>query len=148
MTPKSLIGYAFNAFYILIIAFFILRSISLIRRDDRYREKIRETKSRVRNMGLLVLDPGSNRAIQKGDFIHLKNGLSFGRGEENSIVLSDPFISNQHTRFFVHNGRYVIEDLNSKNGTVLNRDRLLKKTYLRPDDIITIGTAMFRVMNK
>ena len=148
MTLEKLIGLAFNSFYILILTFFILRAITLIKRDNNYREKLKQKRTYTKNIGLLVLDAGSNRAFQKGDFIHLKNGLTFGRDESNSIIMTDPFISSQHTRFFIHNGRFVIEDLNSKNGTILNKDRLLKKTYLRNDDIITNGTSIFRVMNR
>lgn len=148
MTLDKITGLAFNTFYILILIFFILRSITLIRRDNNYREKLKENRDVARTMGLLVLDAGSNRAFMKGDFIHLKNGMTLGRSEDNSIIMTDPFISSHHTRFFLHNGRFVIEDMNSKNGTILNKDRLLKKTYLRNDDIITVGTSIFRVISR
>lgn len=47
----------------------------------------------------------------------------------------------------MHEGRYVIEDLDTTNGTKLNQHRLEQKTYLRVNDLITLGSTVLRVIN-
>lgn len=148
MTLDNIIAFIFTSFYILVLVFFILRALSLMKRENKYKEALKINKQNTRKWGLVVLEPGANRTLRRNDFIQLRNGLTIGRNETNTIILTDPYISNEHTRFFIHNGRFVIEDLNSKNGTMLNKDRLLKKTFLRNDDIVTIGTTIFRVISR
>ena len=72
--------------------------------------------------------------------------MTLGRQSDNSIVLQDPFISIHHVRFFIRDGRYVIEDLGSTNGTLLNKERLIHKTYLKVNDLITLGSTVLRVI--
>jgi hypothetical protein len=55
--------------------------------------------------------------------------------------------SRQHAFINYEDGRLVIEDLNSSNGTFVNRTRLYpgQKRVLQPNDVIQIGTVQMRV---
>lgn len=57
--------------------------------------------------------------------------------------------SRQHALIHTENGILVIEDLNSSNGTFINRTRLYpgQKRVLNVNDIIQIGTVQMRVLN-
>lgn len=57
--------------------------------------------------------------------------------------------SRQHALIHVENGSLVIEDLNSSNGTFINRTRLYpgQKRVLNVNDIIQIGTVQMRVLS-
>ncbi len=78
-----------------------------------------------------------------------------GRSDETptDIDLSDQevptkaYASRQHARVIYENGTMYIEDLNSANGTFLNRTRLVphERKPLKTGDYIQTGTVMFQV---
>jgi pSer/pThr/pTyr-binding forkhead associated (FHA) protein len=55
--------------------------------------------------------------------------------------------SRQHALILFENGVMTIEDLNSANGTFVNRAKLAPgtKQTLKPDDVIQIGTVQLKV---
>jgi len=67
-----------------------------------------------------------------------KDEIVIGRNAENNIVIENLAVSKQHARIVKQDGAYYIEDLNSTNGTYLNKIRITKKD-LKNNDIITIG---------
>jgi pSer/pThr/pTyr-binding forkhead associated (FHA) protein len=56
--------------------------------------------------------------------------------------------SRQHALITFEEGGMVIEDLNSSNGTFVNRNRIYpgQKTPLKPNDVIQIGTVQMKVV--
>lgn len=66
--------------------------------------------------------------------------MTIGRGADCQVTLSDPLVSRQHVRIFVGSDRVVIEDLNSRNGVLVNGAALRGLTQLRDGDRIRIGT--------
>lgn len=75
--------------------------------------------------------------------------VTIGRGANNSISLTDPTrtVSRNHARIMEKNGEVVIVDLDSKNFTYLNDDRLnpLEAYELREGDIFQCGDFVLRV---
>lgn len=61
-----------------------------------------------------------------------------GRSNANDLVIIDKEVSRRHALIDCISGIYVIEDLNSKNGTLVNRKRR-SRALLRPGDTITLG---------
>ena len=49
-----------------------------------------------------------------------KNVITFGRKEDNDIILDNPAISGHHGKIFKEGDRYILEDLKSTNGTFVN----------------------------
>lgn len=70
--------------------------------------------------------------------------ILLGRDQSCQIVIDADSVSRRHARLGLDDDKYVIEDLNSKNGTYVNDERIEGKVLLRPDDRIEIGTALFR----
>ena len=70
----------------------------------------------------------------------LKKGatITIGRHSSNDIVIDNPVVSGLHAHVDFHGKEITITDLESKNGTYHNGERI-SKAILRPDDIITIG---------
>jgi pSer/pThr/pTyr-binding forkhead associated (FHA) protein len=68
--------------------------------------------------------------------------VSIGRLMSNDICLEDPFASRHHCLIRKEGGQYVIEDLNSTNGTYVNGDRV-NACSLKEGFLIRIGTARF-----
>ena len=67
-----------------------------------------------------------------------------GRKSSAGLVVSDPRVSGAHARLEPEGAHYVVEDLNSRNGTFLN-DRLIKRAVLKPGSILRVGDTRFRV---
>jgi pilus assembly protein CpaF len=68
-----------------------------------------------------------------------KNEVLIGRLAGNDIVLAKGNVSKQHARIVEKDGRFVLVDLNSTNGTVVNGKRISAPQVVRPADAISIG---------
>ena len=68
--------------------------------------------------------------------------ISIGRSRVNEIRLDDTTISGQHCRIIPENGKHVLYDLNSTNGTFLN-DKKVNRSILKEGDTIRIGETQF-----
>ena len=60
-------------------------------------------------------------------------------GSENSIVLNLPFVSSRHMEFISQNGKLVVRDNGSLNGTFVNGEKVIQKE-IHPGDVISILT--------
>lgn len=71
-----------------------------------------------------------------------KNTLyTIGRDQGNTIVLIDDLVSRFHSSILVDiDGNVFVEDRNSRNGTLLNGNRIRQRTQLQIDDKVTVGT--------
>lgn len=70
--------------------------------------------------------------------------LLFGRHEGCDMVLSNQMVSRQHARMFRSQDRYCIEDLGSRNGTIVNGNRITSVIQLSTRDWIEIGDVIFQ----
>jgi hypothetical protein len=70
---------------------------------------------------------------------------SIGRAASNTIVLEDDYVSNEHALLMLRGQQWWLEDLNSRNGTLLNGNRLLEPTVISPGDVITIGNTQLKI---
>lgn len=80
-----------------------------------------------------------------GHAYRLHNGTRIGRASDVGIVISDPQASRVHAEFRVWGDSIMIQDLNSTNGTFVNRVRLISPCRLNSGDRITIGDSTFLV---
>jgi hypothetical protein len=65
--------------------------------------------------------------------------LTIGRHEECGLVIPDRQVSRKHARIWQEGGHYVIEDLESKNGTFVNGQELTGPRALQDGDEIQIA---------
>jgi pSer/pThr/pTyr-binding forkhead associated (FHA) protein len=65
---------------------------------------------------------------------------SIGRNRDQRVMFSrdEIIVSAEHADIAYRDGKYVLRDHNSRNGTFVNRERILQKT-LEPGDIIEFG---------
>jgi hypothetical protein len=64
--------------------------------------------------------------------------INIGRRKDNQLVLNDPRISRQHAQLRLVRGQYVIFDLNSTGGTLVNGEPVQQHT-LQPGDVISLS---------
>ena len=60
--------------------------------------------------------------------------LIIGRGTNCDISIPNRFVSTRHARIFPHDGAWMLEDLGSTNGTLVNGEPLDGPRALSPDD--------------
>ncbi len=69
--------------------------------------------------------------------------ITFGRGEDNDVVLPSEDASRVHAELRAEHGAIILEDRGSRNGTWVNGKRVTLH-QLRPGDEIEIGNEVFR----
>lgn len=64
-----------------------------------------------------------------------KMHVTFGRGDGVHVQMPDTNCSRAHCKFYVENGKFWIEDMASKNGTIVNGIRIQKSVIYLQDKI-------------
>lgn len=73
------------------------------------------------------------------------DSLIVGRSSAAELVLADRFLSRKHARLFQDNGSWMVEDLGSRNGTLVNGVRIEEPTRLKADDEIRLSGSVIMV---
>lgn len=71
--------------------------------------------------------------------------LTIGRSSESGLVIRDDYTSTHHARLMLWNDQWVVQDLDSTNGTFLDGDRVTLPTPVPPNVPVTIGTTTFEL---
>ncbi len=69
-------------------------------------------------------------------------GATLGRSRQCAIVVDDPNVSRQHAEVRPSGAGWVLVDLGSTNGSVLNGRRIDRPQELEPGDTIEVGTSV------
>src|ERR1044072_1629524 len=80
-------------------------------------------------------------------FDHLFHGesLVIGRSSTSDLPLPDRFLSRHHARIFRDGERYLVEDLGSRNGTLLNGEAVMVPSPITTGDVIRISGSTLAV---
>lgn len=68
-----------------------------------------------------------------------------GRQGDATVCLESQAVSRHHARILAENGGYVVEDLNSSNGTYVNGQRIGARTPLTEKDTLQVGPYLLRL---
>ena len=71
--------------------------------------------------------------------------LTIGRSSESGLVIRDDYTSTHHARLMLWNDEWVIQDLDSTNGTFLDGVRVTLPTPVPIGRPVTIGTTSFEL---
>ena len=66
--------------------------------------------------------------------------INIGRGQENDIVIDDPYVSRHHLQIRLYRGTYLLFDVHSRSGTAIN-GVWVKERRLQSGDVIRIGRS-------
>jgi pSer/pThr/pTyr-binding forkhead associated (FHA) protein len=91
---------------------------------------------------LRILEPVARR----GETFSLRDELTIGRGGGCGIVLDDSFVSQVHARVFRRDGEVYVEDLGSRNGTLVNGRPVGGTQRLRRGDKVQVGKTVAEAM--
>ena len=71
--------------------------------------------------------------------------LTIGRASESGLVIRDDYTSTHHARLLLWNDGWVIQDLDSTNGTYLDGVRVIVPTQVPVNTPVKIGTTSFEL---
>lgn len=71
--------------------------------------------------------------------------IMIGRDSHCDLSLLDETMSAHHARLIHHHGQWWLEDLNSTNGTLLNREKLTTPAVIITGDEFKCGNTIFTV---
>lgn len=101
---------------------------------------------------------GTNASIQTAHRLVITSGprsgtelalgrdpITIGRSSESGLVIRDDYTSTHHARLLLWNDEWMIQDLDSTNGTFLDGRRVTVPTQVPLDTPIKIGTTTFEL---
>jgi pSer/pThr/pTyr-binding forkhead associated (FHA) protein len=71
--------------------------------------------------------------------------LAIGRSSESGLVIRDDYTSTHHARLLLWKDGWVVQDLDSTNGTFLDGTRVSQPTLIPLNTSVTIGTTTFEL---
>ncbi len=72
--------------------------------------------------------------------------ISIGRASVNSIVLEDNSVSRSHSALHQNEGKFLIKDVGSRNGTFVNDKKIQENFSLKHGDRIKVGIYSLRFL--
>jgi hypothetical protein len=88
--------------------------------------------------------PGPAAVLLALDWDGSQGELLLGRHQSCDVVLSDPRVSRRHARMFFRDGRWLLQDLQSTNGTTVNGVRV-GRCEVRPGDRLVLGNEQLQI---
>jgi pilus assembly protein CpaF len=74
-----------------------------------------------------------------------KNEINVGRVQGNDLMLPKGNVSKHHARLLFRDGRFIVTDLKSTNGTYVNGRKISQATIVREGDKIYVGDFVLRL---
>jgi hypothetical protein len=98
---------------------------------------------------LRVLQAGSDPRLRAGAIVPLQPETNLGAQRGNTLVLRDKFISGHHARIRWDGVSWWVEDLNSTNGTYINRQRIAPGASepFPPGAVLEVGDIVFEMLD-
>ena len=108
--------------------------------------------------GANTVSGGTNASVQTAHRLVITSGpragtelslgrdpITIGRSSESGLVIRDDYTSTHHARLLLWNDEWMIQDLDSTNGTFLDGRRVTVPTQVPLDTPIKIGTTTFEL---
>jgi hypothetical protein len=100
--------------------------------------------ARTSRLQLLVLEAGGS-SLAPGQVLEVTDGAVLGRAEAAQVRLVDVAVSSQHARLSRVGRAWVVADLGSTNGTLLNDVPVQREAPLKAGDVLALGNVRLKV---
>lgn len=95
----------------------------------------------------LLSIPGEDDSMVPGGLVfEISGATTIGRARNSRIVLDDSSVSAHHALLRPVEGAWIIEDLESRNGTLVNGRRIQEPATLACGDSLQFGRVRLRLM--
>jgi len=72
-----------------------------------------------------------------------RDSVVIGRGSECDVVIKDAKASRQHCKLSRKEDGFLLEDLGSRNGTLVNGSKITEPVLLKANQTFQVGDTMF-----
>ena len=103
---------------------------------------LKEPSSKGEACLVLIYPPGPDMGRR---FPLDRSEIVLGRGADMDIQVDRDSVSRRHARVFRSGEHWMVEDLDSTNGSYIN-DQVVKKATLKDSDFLKIGAAIFKFL--
>ncbi|HEY8077245.1 MAG TPA: sigma 54-interacting transcriptional regulator [Labilithrix sp.] len=110
--------------------------------DGEARDSIPAQKERA---GLVLLYAPNFEQLSPA-YVFVSPELTIGRDPSNLICVPEQAVSRQHARFYLNDTRWMLKDLGSRNGTMLD-GTYVSEMELEPNHEIRVGDAIFKFVD-
>ncbi|MFF2276816.1 FHA domain-containing protein [Agromyces sp. NPDC058126] len=94
------------------------------------------------NATRLVITSGAKSGVE---FPLGRDEITIGRSSDSAIIIRDDYTSTHHARLMLWNDRWMIQDLDSTNGTFLNGSRVTVPTPIPLGATVKVGATTFEL---
>ncbi|MCG8425273.1 MAG: diguanylate cyclase [Proteobacteria bacterium] len=92
---------------------------------------------------VLIYPPGPDMGKR---FLLDKDEIVLGRGSDCDIHVDRDSVSRKHARVYRNGNQWMVQDLNSTNGSYVN-DMPVQRSPIRDSDFLKIGAAIFKFLS-
>jgi len=143
----------FQALFLILLYVFIWRILRGANRDLTVVEKSvtlpqsaltpQAADARPGEAQLVVL---ASNSLSPGSVIRAAGSVSIGRAPENAVSLpDDDYVSSRHARVEIEDSTARVIDLDSRNGTFLNGERIVCARQLELGDVVRVGATELKL---
>lgn len=115
----------------------------LIYQDMRLTSQLLLQQEQVRGYLRVIASESETPALDTCYTLQSVTGI--GRSRRNMVVVDNTYTSSEHALVTWRGHQWWLEDLGSRNGTLLNGVPLTETAVVSAGDIITIGGTQFRL---
>jgi len=105
--------------------------------------RVRQTQPRAE---LITIGGEEGSSVPEGIVFDIQGVATLGRAESARVVLDDTSVSAHHAMLRPADGGWAIEDLGSRNGTLVNGRPVTAQLALECGDAIQLGRVRLRLM--
>lgn len=99
-------------------------------------------KATIHNVSRLVITAGPKEGLE----VSLgRDPLTIGRSPDSGLVIRDDYTSTHHAKLLLWNEEWMIQDLDSTNGTFLGGKRISSPTQITLGTPIKVGATSFEL---
>ena len=147
MDISKLTTWIFGITFCIFLYLIIYYALKIMYRDIKNPSRKKSPQGR-KNYGIEVISISDSSNVTEGSVILLRDPITIGRKEDNTIYIGEAFVSSHHAKITLKNNYAYVEDLDSTNGVYLNEQLIDSKEALSPGDEIRIGSSSFRVLKR
>lgn len=101
-----------------------------------------EGDATAENANRLVITSGPKSG---SEFPLGRDEVTIGRSSDSAIIIRDDYTSTHHARLMLWNGTWMVQDLDSTNGTFLNGARVTVPTTIPLGGAVKVGATTFEL---
>jgi hypothetical protein len=143
----SILLFASKWVFIALVYFVLFMLLVTVRREMGQRIGASQPQSAAVGQ-LKIVQPGTDPRARAGAVLDLGPDTSLGAAPDNHVILGDRFISGHHARLRWDGSQWWLEDLGSRNGTLLDGRSLppYRPEAIWPGASVQLGDMVFQLL--